>query len=328
MRPGEVSQEQTSVVFDHMADEYDDLRDLWYSWLFSRLHLFIARHVLSGWRDDHYRTVLDIGCGTGFQSFLYALTGAEVLGIDIAEELLAVARAKAGRFQKRFPCPLFPAHFNHVIEADLDIAEILAPRFMSTPLTSPRFEFGDAASLPCKSETYDHVNCCGSVLSYVSNYSAALAEIARVLKPGGSFVLEVETKYNFDLLWTILDAVVARGAFQFDVGVRDAFRPAFSRLKAHETVRYPFGAPQKPVYMNLRLFVGRTLKRELSALGLKVSKCCTIHSITNFLPSTLLDNPNPSAFLASTFKLLSRIERGIAVPLPGCSLVLFGRKEI
>jgi 2-polyprenyl-3-methyl-5-hydroxy-6-metoxy-1,4-benzoquinol methylase len=87
----EISEVRVSYIFNEMRHDYDDLRDLWYSWLFSRLHYFIAKDIAALW-DSANRSVLDIGCGTGFQSFLYASVGARVTGIDIAEDLVAATR--------------------------------------------------------------------------------------------------------------------------------------------------------------------------------------------------------------------------------------------
>src|SRR4051812_42751634 len=63
--------DETRCIYNEMVSEYDDLRDLWYAWLFSRLHFLIAENALSQW-DDQNRSVLDVGCGTRLQSFLYA----------------------------------------------------------------------------------------------------------------------------------------------------------------------------------------------------------------------------------------------------------------
>ena len=82
-------------IFNEMADEYDSLSDLWYSWLFSRLHYLIASNVLY---KNYPKKTIDIGCGTGFQSFLYAGAGSNVYGIDIADELIKQAKKKIKHF--------------------------------------------------------------------------------------------------------------------------------------------------------------------------------------------------------------------------------------
>src|SRR6266508_3273056 len=107
------SSSQVAHILNDMQAEYDDLRDLWYAWLFSRLHFLIVKYWLPT-RDGTSAKVLDVGCGTGFQSFLYAACGAEVIGIDIADALVEVAREKAQRFRLRWPLSLFPAHFDFV----------------------------------------------------------------------------------------------------------------------------------------------------------------------------------------------------------------------
>ena len=51
-----------------MAEEHDDLSDLWYPWLFATIHQFIAENL-----PENLQTrprAVDADCGTGFQSFL------------------------------------------------------------------------------------------------------------------------------------------------------------------------------------------------------------------------------------------------------------------
>jgi ubiquinone/menaquinone biosynthesis C-methylase UbiE len=317
--------DKVSYLFDQMAEEYDDLRDLWYAWLFSRLHFLIAKHVLSGWTGMQQR-VLDVGCGTGFQSYLYALTGAEVSGIDIAQELLAVAREKGKTFRRRFPLQLFPSHFDFVTDYNRRISNILQPRFSSAPLTVPSFQVGDAVKLPFDDESFDLVNCCGSTLNYIDDHKAALAEMARVLRPGGSYVIEVDAKYNCDLFWPLLDATVFRGRLGYETTTREAFNAVFSSVRSHITIQYPFGEVSDPIYMNLKLFERSTFLSELESCGLASKRRASIHSITNLIPSTFLDTSKPSNVLKSTFKLLAHAEENVPFYLPGCSLVVFGTK--
>ncbi len=47
-------------------------------------------------------TVVDVGCGQGFFSHAYAHLGAQVIGIDIASELIAIAKKEASSIEKFF----------------------------------------------------------------------------------------------------------------------------------------------------------------------------------------------------------------------------------
>lgn len=60
--------------------------------------------VLAEFLGPHGRTILDVGTGTGRAALLLARAGAEVIGVDASEEMLAVARnrAAAAGLQVRF----------------------------------------------------------------------------------------------------------------------------------------------------------------------------------------------------------------------------------
>lgn len=77
------------TVFDGTADEYDEIWEFpWYAWLFARLHTLIFHNII---RPYAPQMVLDVGCGTGFQSFLYAAFGARVVGIDVSPRMIHIA---------------------------------------------------------------------------------------------------------------------------------------------------------------------------------------------------------------------------------------------
>ena len=105
----QINSEDVSLAHNMMAEEYDDLSDLWYPWLFATIHQFIAENL-----PENLQTrprAVDAGCGTGFQSFLLARAGFDVTGCDIADKLVDVARRKTpgsiGTWAER---PLFRAH--------------------------------------------------------------------------------------------------------------------------------------------------------------------------------------------------------------------------
>ena len=96
---------------------------------------------------------LDVGCGTGFLALLLAEVGHRVTGVDAAEEMLALARDKATR------------------------AGLLAS-----------FQRGDAEALPLPAASFDLL-VERHVIWTLPEPSVALAEWARVLRPGGCLVL-------------------------------------------------------------------------------------------------------------------------------------------
>src|SRR6056297_2840701 len=98
-------------------------------------------------------TVLDLGSGGGFDCFLAAnAVGPEgrVIGVDMTEEMIATARANAGK-----------AGYANV-----------------------EFRLGEIEDLPVQNASVDVVisNC---VINLVPSKQRAFAEAARVLKPGG-----------------------------------------------------------------------------------------------------------------------------------------------
>lgn len=98
------------------------------------------------------KSVLEIGTSTGITAIeLAQLTGCKVTGIDINENSLAEARDRADRKKVGHLCT---------------------------------FQKDDATALSFADESFDVVFC-GNVTSLVSNREKALAEYARVLKPGG-----------------------------------------------------------------------------------------------------------------------------------------------
>ena len=96
---------------------------------------------------------LDLACGTGDITYALASRGARVLGLDITPRMLQLARRKR--------------------DARLD--------------RQPRFLAGDMMALPIASGSIDVVTA-GYGIRNVPAIEPALAEIARVLKPGGLFV--------------------------------------------------------------------------------------------------------------------------------------------
>src|SRR5512133_3624477 len=109
--------------------------------------------VLQHKRDSGqvFSTVLDIGCGGGFLSEEFAGAGYAVTGVDPAAESIEAAR-------------------KHAAANELPID----------------YETASGEDLPFPDGRFDIVLCC-DVLEHVNDVGRVIAEIARVLKPGGIF---------------------------------------------------------------------------------------------------------------------------------------------
>lgn len=97
------------------------------------------------------RRILDAGCGTGIYAEWLLERGADVVGVDVSDGMLEIAREKLGE-----DVPLYQG----------DIGEPL--------------EFAE-------SDSFDGI-VSALVLGYVEDWRAPFAEFARVLRPGGFLV--------------------------------------------------------------------------------------------------------------------------------------------
>ncbi|MBI1322224.1 methyltransferase domain-containing protein [bacterium] len=113
--------------------------------------------------------VLEVGCGTGGFVAAAALAGREIVGVDIAARWLVVARKRLES------CTGGYAVRNRHHEA-------------TSRFPCPRLLAACAESLPFADASFSVV-VADSLLEHVADPAAALAEMLRVLRPGGSIVL-------------------------------------------------------------------------------------------------------------------------------------------
>lgn len=120
-------------------------------------------HTLNG---HHFEKILDVGCGPGAQTVRLAQHGTEVIGVDIADDLLAVAKERCRAY----------SHVQFIKE--------------------------DARALSFDDETFDAVFSYGDVLSHIlEGYEQALAEMSRVAKPGALLTFEVDNKWHLGIFY-------------------------------------------------------------------------------------------------------------------------------
>jgi ubiquinone/menaquinone biosynthesis C-methylase UbiE len=308
-----------------MADEYDAITDFWYSWLYARLHYLIARSLVSPPIQTR-RLCVDIGCGTGLQSHLLTRLGYHVLGFDIARKLLQKANSKipdssenVGSVYSTFP---FISDYGDKIASIIDAA----PRH--DPI-SPRFAQALAQELPLRSSCIDVVVSVGSTVSLIPDYQFAIQEIARILKPGGRYLIEVENRYNLDLVWAAVDSV-----FHLGIGYAQertaSLENLFRHRGQHAVIDFPFSAKSADINIPIRIFSISRLRKELEAYGLLTEEVHGIHSITNFIPSVKLDAPTPTTTMSRVATGLAWLEqRAGSWPVfrnLGCNALLIGRR--
>jgi len=146
---------------------------------------------------------LDIGCGPGEMVLDLAARGFETWGIDISEEMVDIARKKADKLG--------------------DIA------------TKVHYETGDIERLRFEDGAFDLIVAAG-VVEYLQTDELWVAELYRLLKPGGILILNVTNRYSVNRL--------TAGMFEKLKGNRTVIglmqRLKKNILKRGDVVRFPF----------------------------------------------------------------------------------------
>ena len=153
-------------------DIYDDVASQWWSdeirWVRTLKNLVPGRLV---WFDRHVdwtgMDVLDLGCAGGFMAEALTQKGAQVTGIDPASHAIDAARV-------------------HARDTGLPI----------------RYDVGVGEALPYHDAAFDAVVCV-DVLEHVADLTKVLAEVARVLRPGGVFLYDTINRNPLSRLVTI-----------------------------------------------------------------------------------------------------------------------------
>jgi SAM-dependent methyltransferase len=316
-----------AVAHDQMAAEYDQLDDLWYSWLFAELHEFIAKRLPPG--STVPRIAVDAGCGTGFQSFLLARAGYAVTGFDLAEELLQVARAKTPA-HARLPLEAPPLVDSTLVEPWMErhhrrLASLLEQARQRSEVLAPRFEAGDLRTFDFEALRPEVITCCGSVLSFVDEYQEAICRMALGLAPRGRLFLEVEQKVNPDLVWPLVDAALG-GRLGYEQPLKVTLHNLLGAPGRSVRIDYPFELTDgRELTLPIWLFSVRDLHDAFKKAGLRVVARRAVHHATNLLPSIALHEPAPGLVLRQAFGALRVFDHLLAGTWPfwrlGCSVV-------
>ncbi|MDR1017067.1 MAG: bifunctional demethylmenaquinone methyltransferase/2-methoxy-6-polyprenyl-1,4-benzoquinol methylase UbiE [Coriobacteriales bacterium] len=151
-------QRQVHRIFSTIAEGYDQMNDV----ESFRLHRAWKRALLDRVAAVRPRRVLDVACGTGDIALALSqrLPECEVVALDFCEPMLAVARRRA----REQPDKRDGGFCSHL----------------------PQFVQGDAMHLPFPDGNFDAVTISFG-LRNMPDYAQVVAEMTRVIKPGGLF---------------------------------------------------------------------------------------------------------------------------------------------
>jgi ubiquinone/menaquinone biosynthesis C-methylase UbiE len=150
-----MGQQTSEQVIEGQRQDWNRVAGGWEKWdrFFDEQMAFLNHRLVADARLRRGLRVLDLGSGTGYPALLAAQVvgpGGSVTGIDLAEQMLEVARRKAS----------------------------------SLGLSNVTFRTGDATTLPFDANSFDAVTS-RFCLMFLPEIPKAAAGIARVLKPGG-----------------------------------------------------------------------------------------------------------------------------------------------
>ncbi|MBP6875803.1 MAG: methyltransferase domain-containing protein [Candidatus Eisenbacteria bacterium] len=311
-----------AAAHDAMEAEYDQISDLWYGFLFNRIHDLLLRRLLPG----EGQPALDVGCGTGYQSFLMARAGYRVTGFDISTRLLAQASRKAPLLMQGGPQDLlFQSPFPELMREQSQLlarADVLRRGPVETPLFRPGTATDGRSYEP---GGFAVITCCGSVLSFIDEYEEVLKHMHAALKPGGLLLLEVEQRTNLDLFWPFVDWLL-RGALHYQQDLKTTMRNLVAHPRKHLRIEYPFELVNgNEVDFPLWLFSTTGIESLFRDCGFRILARRGVHAVTNLIPSTTLHHPHPAAWLIRLFRGLASIEKMTSDAWPvsrlGCSAV-------
>ncbi|MGO9248498.1 MAG: class I SAM-dependent methyltransferase [Solirubrobacteraceae bacterium] len=191
--PGVLEAEQVRDMFDRVAVVYDVLNTA----MTAGLHHHWRARAADLARVGPGSRVLDVATGTGDLALELArrvAPGGEVIGSDFSEGMLARARAKAGGRTSATGSreSMDAAETGAGDPVDTATGATLGDMCSGAP-AELRFEWGDALALPYEDDSFDAATV-GFGARNFSDLGRGLAEMARVVRPGGRVVvLEMTT---------------------------------------------------------------------------------------------------------------------------------------
>jgi ubiquinone/menaquinone biosynthesis C-methylase UbiE len=143
-------------MVDHLVDFFDQIAPTYDDWAGGQ-HGRVAARLVEIARPKKGEHALDVGTGTGLVAHLVAakVSPGPVIGIDLSERMLSIARSKAGKHSQ--------------------FVGMAAERLVFRPATF-------------------HLVTMGEALAYLADPTTALEEAHRVLRPGGRIAVSCQRR--------------------------------------------------------------------------------------------------------------------------------------
>lgn len=215
------------------------------------IHEKYSRYEINDWIKEKIRLapkekVLDIGCGNGKQTIMFAgVVGnaGKVIGVDISQDLLNEARI-----------------LSH--DAGLDIS------YLNHNANDP---------LPFENESFDVVSCCFSIY-YYSDIPKTLNEMMRTLKKNGRIFIVGPTVNNANEMLSVYAKVMGKKIPQIrEERIQDEIIPLIQKTFSHVSVdifKNPIEFPDSETF--LRYFTSTLLVQECKDNPEEMSKKLSI----------------------------------------------------
>ncbi len=207
----------------------------------------------------HRGRLLDIGCGTGRHIIDLARCGLDCVGIDLSVHMVDMTLAKLERAGMSIP----------LVQADM------------------------TAPLPFRGTAFDHVICMFSTIGLIPKAQARaafLAEVNRVLVPGGNFVFHVHNRLH-NLLTPWGRSWLARTYF---------WNPLFNGLEVGDRIMEYYRGIEN---MYLHIFSLREIRQLLAKTGFDVTRIAYLNDTRNGeLPSKRFAGIRANGFLIAARK--------------------------
>jgi demethylmenaquinone methyltransferase/2-methoxy-6-polyprenyl-1,4-benzoquinol methylase len=223
--------EQVAAMFDQIAFRYDFLN----RFLSGGIDVSWRKRAIRELKEVNPRMVLDVATGTADVAIMTSkyLNPEKIIGIDISEGMLNLGRQKVDKL---------------LLSKQIELLK------------------GDSEAINFPSETFDAITVAFGVRNF-ENLEKGLAEMYRVLKPGGKVVIlefSKPRKTGFKSIYNLYMNVIAPRAGQWVSKNKDAYKYLNQSVKAF---------PEGETFLHILQQVGfknTTLKR--LSLGI-----CTIY---------------------------------------------------